>query len=81
MKHKYPIGTRIRYIGFIREDVGKIGKIVGYVNEDTVWIVVPNSYIALELYGYSEHKWSTWLTNVELLVIPNQQLEFDFMKG
>jgi hypothetical protein len=79
MKYKYPIGTKIRYKGYISEDVGKIGKIVGYKCESVVWVIIPNSHVALAAYQDSEHQWSTHITNLEITAVPNQQLVFDFM--
>ena len=78
MKHKYPISTRIRYKGCCREDVGKKGKIVGYTG-NSVWIVVPGSYLGMVVYGDSEHKWSTDIGSLEILVQKGQQLLFGFM--
>lgn len=78
MKHKYPIGTKIKYRGCAIEDVGKKGTIVGYT-ATSVWIVVPNSYLALAVYGDSGHKWSTNMASLEILVHKNEQLLFDFM--
>ena len=75
---KYPIGTRIRYKGCCREDVGKEGKIVGYTGS-SVWVVVPGSYLGWEIYEDSEHRWSTNIDSLEILVLPNQQLLFEFM--
>jgi len=81
MKHKYPIGTRIRYNGCALRDVGKEGTIVRYGVRclGIVWIVIPNSHLALELYGNSEHEWSTHIEDLEILVQKNEQLLFDFM--
>ena len=81
MKHKYPIGTRIRYKGCCRKDVGKEGKIVRYGEQrlGIVWIVIPNSYLALDFYGNSEHEWSTHIEDLEISIQKNQQLLFSFM--
>lgn len=79
MDKKYPIGTKIRYKGCCPEDNGKRGTIVGYLSEEIIWVVVPGSYVALSTYKNSKHKWTTYLKNVEVLLIPNQQLLFDFM--
>ena len=78
MIKKYPIGTRIRYKGCCKEDVGKEGKIVGYTGS-SVWIVVPGSHLGEDIYHDSEHKWSTDIESLEILVRPNQQLLFEFM--
>lgn len=75
---KYPIGTQIRYKGRAKKDVGKKGKIVGYTGS-SVWVVIPGSYLGEEVYQDSEHKWSTDIESLEILVIPNQQLLFAFM--
>jgi len=79
MKYKYPIGTRIRYKGSAKQDVGKEGKIVGWVNPRIVRIVIPNSHVALHCYNDSTHPWTTYITDVEILAIKNQQLLFEFM--
>ena len=81
MKHKYPIGTRIRYRGCAKKDVGKEGTIVRYGEgcRRIVWIVIPNSHLALELYGNSEHEWSTHIDDLEILMQKNEQLLFEFM--
>lgn len=79
MKYRYPIGTRIRYRGVHREDVGKVGEIVGYVDEKIVWIIVPESHLASDLFGDSKHRWFTFITDIEVLAIKNQQLLFEFM--
>ena len=78
MKHKYPIGTRIKYKGCAHQDVGKEGKIVGYTGS-SVWIVVPGSCLGEEIYGDSEHKWSTDIRSLEILTRKNEQLLFSFM--
>lgn len=79
MKHKYPIGTRIKYRGIVSQDVGKEGTIVDYVSGSVVGIVLPGSYVALSIYGNSEHRWSTDIGNLEILAVKNQQLLFNFM--
>ena len=81
MKHKYPIGTRIKYNGCAKKDVGREGTIVRYEEacKGIVWIVIPNSYLALELYGNPEHEWSTHIEDLEILPQKNQQLLFSFM--
>ena len=79
MKHKYPIGTRIRYRGMAKEDIGKEGKIVGWVNPRIVRIVITDSYVALHCYNDSTHPWTTYIESVEILVRKNEQLLFDFM--
>ena len=78
MIKKYPIGTKIRYKGCVKEDVGKEGKIVGYTGR-SVWIVVPGSYLGEEIYQDSEHQWSTDIRSLEILSQKNQQLLFEFM--
>lgn len=75
----YPIGTRIRYKGCVPEDIGKIGTIVGYVNDKIIWVKVPHSVVAKKFFGDHMHKWSTFLSDVEILFIPNRQLLFEFM--
>ncbi|KKN73107.1 hypothetical protein LCGC14_0404160 [marine sediment metagenome] len=77
MAKKYPVGTKIKYRGCHRPDVGKKGMIVGYIGS-LVWIVVPGSHLAFDRYEDSEHKWSTNMGSLEILTIPNQQLLFDF---
>ena len=79
MRYKYPIGTRIRYRGMAREDVGKEGKIVGWVNSHEIRIVLLNSYVALHNYNDSTHPWTTYIGSVEVLEVPNEQLLFEFM--
>ena len=79
MKHKYPIGTQIKYIGFVQQDVGKEGRIVGYVSNGVVAIVVQGSHVALQIFGDSEHQWTTDIENIEILSQKNEQLLFDFM--
>jgi dTDP-4-dehydrorhamnose 3,5-epimerase-like enzyme len=78
MNNKYPIGTKIKYKGCHYQDVNKRGTIVGYIG-GSVWIVVPGSHLASEVYQNSEHKWSTDIGSLEILLVPNQQLVFDFM--
>lgn len=79
MIYKYPIGTRIRYKGICKADVGKEGRIVGLGKGNTIHIVVPGSYVALSIYNDSSHPWTTFVTDVEVLVRKNEQLLFDFM--
>lgn len=79
MKYKYPIGTRIKYKGCVCQDVGKEGTIVGYVSEEVIWVVVPKSIVALSTHQDSEHRWTTYLTSVEVLATKNEQLLFNFM--
>ena len=79
MKYKYPIGTRIRYKGCVEEDVGKEGKIVGYESEFIVHIVVPGSRVAIDSYNDPLHSWTTFVTDIEVLIGKNQQLLFEFM--
>ena len=79
MRYKYPIGTRIRYKGSAKEDVGKEGKIVGWESDDVIRIVVPGSILALDIYDDSSHSWTTYITDVEVLARKNEQLLFNFM--
>jgi len=76
---EYPIGTKIRYNGCHRADVGKNGTIVGYVGYSVVRIVVPKSDLALELFGDSEHSWTTFTHDIEILP-QGGQLTFSFYK-
>lgn len=78
-KYKYPIGTRIRYKGMCKKDVGKEGKIVGWVDSKIVRIVIPNSYVAAACYNDSLHSWTTYIKDLELVLRPNEQLLFNFM--
>lgn len=79
MRYKYPIGTRIRYKGNCKADVGKEGRIVGWESNDVIRIVVPNSRLALDIFDNSLHSWTTYITDVEVLVRKNEQLLFEFM--
>jgi hypothetical protein len=72
MKHKYPIGTAIRYFGSCEECKGKSGKIVG-VFEDYCHVSLPTSNCVSGDRAYA--KWA----QIVLLVKKNQQLLFDFM--
>jgi len=76
---KYPVGTKIKYKGCSLQDVGKEGTIVGYADDEIIWVVVPHSDVALSIYGNHMHKWTTRLKDVEILSTPNLQLLFDFM--
>ena len=80
---KYPVGTKIKYrpSGLCtNEDVGKCGVIVGYTDGGSVKIVLPNSYIAQEIYNDSSHYFTTHLESLEKLTQPGEQLLFSFMK-
>ena len=79
MRYKYPIGTRIKYKGSAKQDVGKEGKIVGWETDSIVRIVIPDSFVALDCYGDPLHCWTTYITDVEILARKNEQLLFEFM--
>lgn len=73
----YPIGTKIKYIGYCRKCDGKIGKVIkGYAH--TCKITLPQSTCtsAVNMGGKIICSWS----DVELAVRKNEQLLFSFME-
>lgn len=84
-KTKYPIGTKIKFIGQCRRfnimngDIGKTGEIVGIENSYPL-IYLPDSKV-VSCFSTTDIPVTiqcTWL-NIEPAVAIGQQLEFDFM--
>jgi len=83
-KEKYPIGTKIKYIGRCSSgakwgDCGKTGKIVGYDDVNDPIIFLPESK---HISCYSTEKipasWQTSWSSIKILPQKNQQMLFDF---
>ena len=84
-KYKYPVGTRIKYIGCISQlpecdkDVGKTGKIVGYDSRGRPLIFLPEStYISIHSTKLMPVSWQCGWGSIKVLSEKNQQLLFDF---
>lgn len=91
-REKYPVGTKIKYIGsrFIKkygrigdagvDDIGKKGRIVGYERDFPVIFLPQSNHVSC----FSTHQvpasWETGWDSLEILLQKNQQLEFSFME-
>lgn len=77
MNKTYPIGTKVKYIGYCGECKDKIGKVVE-VYVSTCTITLPQSTCITALHGGGEIRvpWSEIIP----VVVKNQQLLFDFME-
>jgi len=76
MDKTYPIGTKIKYIGYCKKCKDKIGKIVE-MRKNTCYITLPKSTCsAMRDTGKVMCNWS----DVELAVRKNEQLLFSFME-
>lgn len=91
-RRKYPIGTKIKYIGssFVRkhgrigdigiEDIGKRGKIVGYVRDFPLIFLPQSNHVSC----FSTHQvpasWETGWDSLEIVPQKNKQLLFAFME-
>jgi hypothetical protein len=74
MNKKYPIGTRIRYIGSCKKCKNKVGKVVE-MREKTCIIMLPQSPCGIFRHnGTMVCPWS----NIEPLTVKGQQLLFEF---
>ena len=72
---KYPIGTKIKYIGYCENCKNKIGEIIK-VRENNCTIILPKSTCSMmKRLGRVTCSWS----DIELAVRKNQQLLFAFM--
>lgn len=72
---RYPIGTKIKYIGHCGKCKNKIGKIVG-VSEHLCWLNLPKSTCCPKPTSKAYAKWS----EIMPIVAKNQQLLFSFME-
>lgn len=89
-KLKYPIGTKIKFIGLqsmcgykgpVVRDIGKIGKIVGYDKYGYPLIFLPESMHVSRFSTPQIHvTWQTTWDSIEVLSPKNQQLLFSFMR-
>lgn len=71
---KYPVGTRIKYIGYCGKCKDQIGKVVE-VGEDICYITLPQSTCGV--FHYSGKMICNW-KDIEPLALKGQQLLFDF---
>lgn len=82
-REKYPIGTKVKFIN-PNLDTGKIGKIVGYLN-DRPTVYLPRAYKHVmqnyhpTLPGNIKFTWHCSWREIEILSQKGQQLVFDFM--
>ena len=72
---KYPIGTKIKYIGFCEKCGGNTGEIIK-VYERSCRITLPHSHCLSAKTGSIVCNWS----DIELLIKKNEQLLFGFME-
>ena len=83
-RKKYPIGTKIKYVGSkgwdSTGDIGKIGWIVGYHHNSDPLIFLPESENISECHTRLRPVswWTSWV-NIEILPQKNEQLLFAFM--
>ena len=74
-KKTYPIGTKIKYIGYCKACKDKVGKVVG-ISEQTCWVVLPQSTCSAARGGRKVMcNWS----DIIPIIVKNQQLLFSFM--
>ena len=86
MKHKYPIGTKVKFI-YPNKDKGKLGTIVGtddrdfaYEGEIRYLVVIPTTFYTYMIgIGKIEYTWRCLPSQIELVNKPNTQLLFEFM--
>lgn len=86
-KDKYPIGTKIMYcppcshsMSGVREDIGKIGRIVGISEYDNPIIFLPKSkHISYKSTKQVPASWLSRWCYLKILPQKNQQLLFPFM--
>jgi len=73
---RYPIGTKVRYVGSCEQCKNTTGEII-YVFDCYCEVRLPESpHCASTSTGWVPVKWS----DIEPLVLPNQQLLFSFME-
>ena len=78
-KFEYSIGTTIKFINSV--DEGRKGKIVGY-KYNRYLVFLPKSTWngkGNRIYNGVQYTWICEESDFEVLVIPNQQLLFEFM--
>ena len=88
LREKYPIGTRIKYIlnscyasECAKEDIGKVGKIVGFTCYNYPIIFLSGStHVSQFSTKQRPASWSAGWCSVEVLPQKNQQLLFAFME-
>ena len=88
LKKKYPVGTRIRYIKDspyanrqAKEDIGKVGKIVGFTRYNYPIILLSGStHVSQFSTKQRPASWSAGWCSIEVLSQKNQQLLFSFME-
>ena len=73
----YPIGTKIKYIGYCRTCDGKIGKVIEN-RESTCVITLPQSTCSAVINGGGTIICS--FSDIVPLIVKNQQLLFAFME-
>lgn len=81
---KYPIGTKIRFINK-NLDMGKKGVIVGYHgSEPTIYVPTAHKHVEQNYYPTLSNgirfTWYCRWDDIEQLILPNQQLLFNFME-
>ena len=76
MAKKYPVGTKIRYIGYCKKCKGNTGEVVREY-ELSCRITLPHSRCNGVMNGTIVCSWR----DIELLVKKNQQLLFSFMES
>lgn len=78
-RKKYPIGTKIKFIGSVCADVGKLGSIVGIDIRDSFPIIYLPKSISQFPYKGGKCSWFCGWDEIEPLMEKNQQLLFSFM--
>jgi len=88
-KEKYPIGTKIKYIGTrlsrkwgcdTTGDIGKTGKIVGFYNNFPLIFLSESTHTSEFSTQLVHATWETGWDSLEILPQKNQQLLFAFME-
>lgn len=83
-KEKYPVGTKIKYIGSSvwddTGDKGKIGTIVNFHHEFPIIFLPESNHVSSFSTPEIPASWETGWDSIEVLPKKNQQLLFAFME-
>ncbi len=80
---KYPIGTKIRFIGPYfwadYDDIGKLGTIVNFHHDFPIIFLPKSTHVSSFSTSKIPASWETGWDCLEILLRKNQQLLFSFM--